>query len=108
MVHQLHRVQPALDLPHTWPDAQAAWDDGRLKSKGGRVNAQVFDHTSILRFLERRFGVMEPNISAWRRAVRGDLADADVVDDPLIRCLFSDSSGAYRRAQSRRLRGLTD
>jgi phospholipase C len=42
-------------------------------SKGGWVNSQVFDHTSILRFLETRFGVMEPNISAWRRAVCGDL-----------------------------------
>ncbi|MCS0629535.1 phospholipase C, phosphocholine-specific [Telluria mixta] len=42
-------------------------------SKGGWVNSQVFDHTSILRFLESRFGVMEPNISAWRRAVCGDL-----------------------------------
>jgi phospholipase C len=42
-------------------------------SKGGWVNSQVFDHTSVLRFLEQRFGVMEPNISAWRRAVCGDL-----------------------------------
>jgi len=42
-------------------------------SKGGWVNSQVFDHTSILRFLERRFGVLEPNISPWRRAVCGDL-----------------------------------
>ncbi|NIA55306.1 phospholipase C, phosphocholine-specific [Massilia sp. TW-1] len=42
-------------------------------SKGGWVNSQVFDHTSIVRFLERRFGVMEPNIGAWRRAVCGDL-----------------------------------
>ncbi len=42
-------------------------------SKGGWVNSQVFDHTSIVRFLERRFGVMEPNISAWRRATCGDL-----------------------------------
>jgi phospholipase C len=25
-------AQPALDLPHTWPDAQAAWDDGRLNA----------------------------------------------------------------------------
>ena len=45
-------------------------------SKGGWVNSQVFDHTSVLRFLERRFGVMEPNISAWRRAVCGDLTSA--------------------------------
>ncbi|MBW8733016.1 MAG: phospholipase C, phosphocholine-specific [Asticcacaulis sp.] len=42
-------------------------------SKGGFVNSQVFDHTSVIRFLETRFGVQEPNISAWRRAVCGDL-----------------------------------
>ena len=42
-------------------------------SKGGFVNSQVFDHTSVIRFLEARFGVQEPNISAWRRAVCGDL-----------------------------------
>jgi phospholipase C len=42
-------------------------------SKGGHVASEVFDHTSILRFLEARFGVQEPNISAWRRAVCGDL-----------------------------------
>ncbi|MCE4553640.1 phosphocholine-specific phospholipase C [Roseateles cellulosilyticus] len=45
-------------------------------SKGGWVNSQVFDHTSVLRFLEQRFGVMEPNISPWRRAVCGDLTSA--------------------------------
>jgi phospholipase C len=45
-------------------------------SKGGWVNSQVFDHTSVLRFMEQRFGVMEPNISAWRRAVCGDLTSA--------------------------------
>ncbi|MFY8207937.1 MAG: phospholipase domain-containing protein, partial [Caulobacter sp.] len=42
-------------------------------SRGGYVNSQVFDHTSVIRFLEQRFGVMEPNISPWRRAVCGDL-----------------------------------
>ncbi len=31
------------------------------------------------------------------------LAEADVVDDPLIRCLFSDTFGAYQAAQLRRL-----
>jgi phospholipase C len=45
-------------------------------SRGGYVNSQVFDHTSVIRFLERRFGVMEPNISAWRRSVCGDLTSA--------------------------------
>ncbi len=42
-------------------------------SRGGWVNSQVFDHTSVIRFLEARFGVMEPNIGAWRRAMTGDL-----------------------------------
>ncbi|MCX5385836.1 phosphocholine-specific phospholipase C [Streptomyces sp. NBC_00083] len=42
-------------------------------SRGGYVNSQVFDHTSVLRFLELVTGVREPNISAWRRAVCGDL-----------------------------------
>ena len=45
-------------------------------SKGGFVNSQLFDHTSVIRFLERRFGVAEPNITAWRRAVCGDLTTA--------------------------------
>ncbi|MEV6876184.1 phosphocholine-specific phospholipase C [Amycolatopsis sp. NPDC051128] len=45
-------------------------------SKGGWVCSETFDHTSIIRFLERRFGVREPNISAWRRSVCGDLTSA--------------------------------
>ncbi|WP_229518506.1 phosphocholine-specific phospholipase C [Massilia sp. PAMC28688] len=45
-------------------------------SRGGWVNSQVFDHTSLIRFMEVRFGVMEPNISPWRRAVCGDLTSA--------------------------------
>ena len=45
-------------------------------SRGGWVNSEVFDHTSVIRFLEKRFGVMEPNITPWRRAVTGDLTSA--------------------------------
>jgi phospholipase C len=45
-------------------------------SRGGWVNSQVFDHTSVLRFLEARFGVKEPNIGPFRRAVCGDLTSA--------------------------------
>jgi phospholipase C len=43
-------------------------------TRGGWVNSQLFDHTSVIRFLELRFGVVEPQISPWRRAVCGDLA----------------------------------
>lgn len=48
-------------------------------SRGGYVNSEVFDHTSILQFLEgflsQKTGksVRETNITAWRRAVCGDL-----------------------------------
>jgi phospholipase C len=45
-------------------------------TKGGFVCSQVFDHTSVIRFIEKRFGVFEPNITAWRRAVCGDLTRA--------------------------------
>ena len=51
-------------------------------SKGGWVNSQVADHTSVLRFIEARFGIMEPNISAWRRAVAGDLTSCFNFADP--------------------------
>jgi phospholipase C len=48
-------------------------------SRGGQVCSQVFDHTSVLQFLEhfasRKSGkpVRETNISEWRRTVCGDL-----------------------------------
>jgi phospholipase C len=42
-------------------------------SRGGHVASEVFDHTSQLRFLEERFAVKAPNVSAWRRAAAGDL-----------------------------------
>ncbi|MFE6974956.1 phosphocholine-specific phospholipase C [Streptomyces sp. NPDC057682] len=45
-------------------------------STGGYACSEVFDHTSVIRFMERRFGVREPNISPWRRAVCGDLTSA--------------------------------
>jgi len=52
-------------------------------STGGFVCGSVFDHTSIIRFIERRFGVREPNISAWRRRTCGDLTSAfDFRDQP--------------------------
>ncbi len=41
-------------------------------SRGGYVCSELFDHTSVLMFLEKRFGVREENISDWRRAVCGD------------------------------------
>ncbi len=45
-------------------------------SRGGLVSSQTFDHTSMLRFLETRFRVKVPNLSAWRRRTTGDLTHA--------------------------------
>ncbi|HSU53027.1 MAG TPA: phospholipase C, phosphocholine-specific [Candidatus Dormibacteraeota bacterium] len=49
-------------------------------SRGGWVNSQLFDHTSTLMFLEHfvqsKYGktAKEENISAWRRAISGNLS----------------------------------
>jgi phospholipase C len=51
-------------------------------SRGGYVCSDTFDHTSQMRFLETRFGVMAPNISAWRRSVTGDLTTTLHVSSP--------------------------
>jgi phospholipase C len=45
-------------------------------SAGGRVCSDVLDHTSLIRLIERRFGVREPNISAFRRRTCGDFTTA--------------------------------
>jgi len=56
-------------------------------TKGGWVCSQVFDHTSLIRFIEKRFGdehpaLLESNITPWRRAVCGDLTSAFNFADP--------------------------
>jgi phospholipase C len=45
-------------------------------SRGGYVCHETFDHTSVLRLLEARFGVEVPNLSPWRRQTCGDLTSA--------------------------------
>lgn len=89
-------------------------------SRGGNVCSQVFDHTSVLSFLEVFLAgkktsapVKEPNISTWRRTICGDLTSAfgalaDTRDsDPeavqrnafvesIHRARLSDSPGSHR------------
>jgi phospholipase C len=45
-------------------------------SRGGLVCSDTFDHTSVLRLIERRFGAEVPNLSRWRRSVTGDMTTA--------------------------------
>lgn len=79
-------------------------------SKGGWVNSEVFDHTSVGRFLERRFGVTIPAISPWHRAVCGDLtscfdfaANADAQFPELPDVSGSAATIAVHQARSRLL-----
>jgi len=56
-------------------------------TRGGWVCSEVFDHTSLIRFVERRFDLgdgpsRETNISPWRRAITGDLVSAFNFADP--------------------------
>lgn len=45
-------------------------------SVGGHVCSETFDHSSTVRFLERRFGITAPDLGEWRRTVAGDLTSA--------------------------------
>jgi hypothetical protein len=47
---------------------------------------------------------MRINDGEFPPAVRDEQRDADVVDDPLIRCLFNDAFGAYQAAQLARIK----
>jgi len=64
-------------------------------TKGGWVNSEVFDHTSLIRFLERRFGVLEPNITAWRRTIAGDLTSAFNFASPNEAIVLLPSTASY-------------
>jgi len=52
-------------------------------SRGGHISSEVFDHTSQLRFLEERFGVTAPNLTAWRRATVGNLTSTLQMGHPV-------------------------
>jgi phospholipase C len=51
-------------------------------SRGGWVCSEVFDHTSVLRFLEKRFDVRAENVSDWRRTICGDFLSCFDFENP--------------------------
>jgi phospholipase C len=94
-------------------------------SRGGAVCSQGFDHTSVLQLLEkiltrkRKRPIRESNISAWRRAVCGDLssvfqpaaqsrgdnpafAKRDAVLEQIHKAQFQPLPGAFARTHSAR------
>jgi hypothetical protein len=48
---------------------------------------------------------MRINDAVFDADTEADIQEAEIVDDPLIRCLFSDVFGAYQAAQLRRIKG---
>jgi phospholipase C len=71
---------------------------------GGFVCSDVFDHTSLIRFIEARFGVHEPNISAWRQQTSGDLTSAFRFAGPLASFPRRNGELALAVTESRLLR----
>ncbi|RUL77659.1 phosphocholine-specific phospholipase C [Dyella choica] len=58
-------------------------------TRGGVVDSQIYDHTSVIRFLETWTSALGtpaicPSISAWRRQVSGDLAGAFDFNNPIL------------------------
>jgi phospholipase C len=45
-------------------------------TRGGYVDSNVYDHTSMLRFLTAWTGVQPANVTPWRASVTGDLTSA--------------------------------
>jgi phospholipase C len=65
-------------------------------SKGGWVYSEVFDHTSLIRFIERSFGILEPNITPWSRAVVGGLTSAFNLEKPNDALVSLPSTASYQ------------
>jgi phospholipase C len=69
-------------------------------SRGGHIASEVFDHTSQLQLISKRFGVQVPNVSEWRRETVGDLTstlfrsrkDTSLPELPTPTVLFNDGA----------------
>jgi phospholipase C len=75
-------------------------------SKGGWIDSQTFNHTSVGRFLEKRFGIHVDAISPWNRAIAGDLTtifDFERPNDPRLPELPDTSNWAASDTHQRTL-----
>ena len=51
-------------------------------TRGPYTFSEVADHTSVIKLIEKRFGIKCPNITPWRRAVTSDLLAAFDFENP--------------------------
>jgi phospholipase C len=66
---------------------------------GGWVCSEPFDHTSVLRLVERVTGVPVPNLTPWRRETFGDLTSAFRFDEtPVGPTTLPDTAGPLTQA----------
>jgi L-ascorbate metabolism protein UlaG (beta-lactamase superfamily) len=88
------------------PDGSASHDDGDapLAWTTDIPAAKLYAALELGESLTSMY--MRINDAVFEADVERALADADVVDDPLIRCLFGETFGAYQAAQLRRLLGI--
>jgi phospholipase C len=100
-------------------------------TRGGYVCSQVFDHTSVLQFLEiflsRKTGneVKETNIGEWRRTVCGDLTSAfrpheggedrhplpverDLFVESIHRAQFMENPAGFRKLEEDEIRQIRE
>lgn len=79
-------------------------------SAGGYRYSGTLDHTSVLRFIETRFGVEVPNLTAWRRSVTDDFTGALSLSRPpvtTVPTLPATSLGDTKTAEQAVLNALT-
>ncbi|MBZ4189071.1 phosphocholine-specific phospholipase C [Niabella beijingensis] len=83
-------------------------------SRGGYVNSQVFDHTSVVQFIEnfasRKTGkkLQLPHLSEWRRAICGDLSSVfrPYKGEPVKQPQFLERNAYLQRIDEARYRPL--
>jgi phospholipase C len=67
-------------------------------TQGGWISSGMFDHTSVLQFLELLTGVTIPNLTPWRRATFGNLASAFGTPASVYPPRLPDTKAALARA----------
>jgi L-ascorbate metabolism protein UlaG (beta-lactamase superfamily) len=89
------------------PDGSACHDDGAapLAWTTDIPAAKLYAALELGESLTSMY--MRINDTVFDADIERELAQADVVDDPLIRCLFGETFGAYQAAQLRRLLGVS-